>query len=307
MPDFNKKREYLIFIMKRLGFPEDAAKDILDAYDKIAKDEVSARWFSCLIAQYDRSAVCGFDAMLDHIKVLGEGLGIHEYTSSMMFVLCLSEKLLERYKEQGISEEIFYNSMADIYYKLIECRLIYGINGSFVSPWFIGFFEMTRFALGRLQFEILKTDEDFQIGGITVEKGSDVINMHIPRTGTRLDREEVLEAYKMAAETFADSFGDKPIIFTCFSWLLYPWNLEVLRKDSNLAMFIKDFKIVTTGEYDDYEEVWRLFDCKYNGNVNELPRDSSFRRAYAERIEKNEKLGWGKGYFIYSDGKIINK
>ena len=87
--------------------------------------------------------------------------------------------------------------------------------------------------------------------------------------------------------------------FTCHSWLLYPWNLEVLGPGSNLAAFIGDFEIVESADYENYQEVWRLFDCHYTGSAANLPADSSLRRAYADRIAKGEPIGYGRGFFRY--------
>jgi hypothetical protein len=37
----------------------------------------------------------------------------------------------------------------------------------------------------------------------------------------------------------------------------------------------------------------------YKGNVDELPQDTSLRRAYAEWIRNGEPTGWGYGVFVY--------
>ena len=52
-------------------------------------------------------------------------------------------------------------------------------------------------------------------------------------------------------------------------------------------------------EYDNYNQVWRLFDKKYEGDVDLLPQDSSFRRAYADWIRKGIKTGCGYGVYIW--------
>jgi hypothetical protein len=218
----------------------------------------------------------------------------------------MAQKLRSRYAERGFSEHLFYNSMMDLRYKLEECRLVYGVVGSFVCKWFRRFFDLSRFALGRLQFETVETKENYILFGKTVLAGSPAINVHIPRTGTRLDRDEVLASYCLAEDFFNPLFSDGPILFTCNSWLLDPWNETVLKPESNLARFAKDFIIVKSGLYENYDEAWRLFDCKFNGDVTELPQDSSLRRAYARRIGNGEKMGWGIGLFLFQNGKVIH-
>lgn len=307
MVELEKRKTYLQDLMTQLVFPLDAQKTFIDAFDCILGDKTAAAWFSCLLQQYDDSECCSYKQMLTEVKAMGKALKIHEYTVSLLLFLCMAEKLRCRYIEREIDESIYDNSILDLRYKLEECRLVYGVNGSFVASWFHKFFDLTRFALGRLQFEMTVTKEPYQISGIELPAGSKAINVHIPRTGTKLAHQDVLKSYHMAAKLFADEFKSQPTVFTCYSWLLDPWNLTVLLPGSNLAAFINDFKTVDTGNYDGYGELWRLFDCLCTEDLSSLPRDSSLRCAYADRIERGDPIAWGRGIFIYQDGKILNK
>ncbi len=306
MLDLIEQKNYIQDLMCKLNFPSEAQKTFVDAFERILGDKTASAWFTCLLQQYDESEHCSYKQMIIDVGALGKALNIHQYTISLLMYLCMAEKLRCRYIEREIDESIYFNSMLDLRYKLEECRLVHGINGSFVASWFSKFFELIRFALGRLQFEITTTKDEFIVDNVILPAGSKAINVHIPRTGTKLDHKDVLEAYRLAAEMFADEFDSQPVLFTCYSWLLDPWNLKILSPSSNLAAFCNDFKIVESGNYNGYGEVWRLFDCHYTGNVSDLPRDSSLRRAYADRIERGEPIGWGRGMFIYRDGKIFN-
>ena len=66
---------------------------------------------------------------------------------------------------------------------------------------------------------------------------------------------------------------------------------------------MNDYDIVSSGEYSNYNEVWRLFDKNYDGDPSHLPTDSSLRRAYAELISRGERTGWGKGVFAFKTMK----
>lgn len=298
--------EHVHKFMTQLDFPGDAQETFLNALNCISEDSAAAKQFGDILKLYTKSENCDFRRMLDEVKVIGERLNIHEYTISLLMYLCMAETLRKRYLERAVPESVFFNSMMDLRYKLEECRLVHGINGSFVAYWFYRFFNLTRFALGRLQFELVETKDDYLVGGFAIPAGSKAINVHIPRTGTRLLHNDVLDAYKMAADMFAVEFGGKPIVFTCNSWLLDPWNLTVLSPESNLAAFCNDYKIVDTGHYDGYGEIWRLFDCQYTGDPAKLPCDSSLRSAYVERISCGEPIGWGRGLFIYQNDEIIH-
>lgn len=287
----------IVDLMHRLSFPDDSIVAISDAADKIRNDSDLAAIFESLIKSYDESEHCDYLKLFTDMNSLSQKLDIHEYTGAMILLLAMCDGLKRRYDERGISEEIFYNTMADLKYKCEECRLLYGISGTFVAPWYPGFFNLERFALGRLQFEISKLGCDYQCDGVTLTQDSDAIFIHIPRTGTRLDRGEVLESYRRAKEFYKDRFNGSPIVFACHSWLLYPWNESILSPSSNLYAFYKDFKILTQGDNPNHDDVWRLFDCVFTGDATNLPRDSSLRRAYADRIARGEPTGWGFGIF----------
>ena len=282
--------------MAECDYPKEATADILSAFDKLyafCHDELFA-----LVTEYDRSYDIDYLAALDSMKELSLRAGIHEYTGALLLFLCYTRALRVYYREAGISEKIFLDSMLDLRYKLDECLCVYGIAGSFVAKWFPGFFKLERFAFGRLQFEIIPFGAEYDLHGVHLTPESRVLNVHIPRTGERLDRESVVESYKLAADFYRHSLGDV-IVFTCSSWLLFPRHKQMLKKGSNLELFMSDYEIISSGEYASYGEVWRLFDTMYDGNVDHLPTDTSLRRAYADLIRRGEKTGWGRGLFIF--------
>ena len=289
-------RKYLEEFMQECDYIKDDISELLSAYDKLKSscpDDLSA-----LISEYNEGYNINYELALSRMKMLSENAGIHEYTGELLLFLCYTGRLREYYKEAGISDEIFLASVLDLKYKLDECKCVYGIKGSFVAKWFSGFFDLTRFALGRLQFEIVDLGREYEKGGVKLEPDSKVINVHIPRTGTPLDRESTLKSYRLASEFFAPILGDTPV-FVCSSWLLFPRHREMLKSDSNILAFMNDYDLVSSGEYANYNEVWRLFDTMYDGAVSHLPDDTSLRRAYVDLITRGEKTGWGRGIFVY--------
>lgn len=286
--------------MEKIQFPSDAIEEFLLAFDKVNSPE-----FNALLACYIRDTNCNYGEMLETAEKIGKTFKIHKYTMHTLLLLCLAPKLYERYEEEGLSENLFYHTLKDLTYKLNECRLIYGINGTFVADWFRHHFKMELFALGRLQFERFKTRYEYVYEGKTMPVGTRLINIHIPRTETPLDHDEVLKSYKMAEEMFSDEFGGEPLTFLCDSWLLDPHIPSFLKPTSNLTQFQNDFTIVFTGESREYSALWTVFDRIYNGDVSVLPADTSLRRAYINRIKNNEPFYYGHGLFRYKNGKII--
>ena len=203
-------------LMQRLTFPIEAQTELLSKLDLILQTPKYANAFLAVLDIYNKDRF-NFDTILRKTKSLAKKVGICEYTAYMLLFVCLAPKLYERYKQNGISDEIFYNTMLDLKYKLEECRLIYSKVGTFVETWLTGLFEMKIFGIGRLQYKIAKTDFDCDVDGLHIPKGTKAICVHIPRTGTKLEHTLVLESYKMAAEFFADQL-DGRIIFICTSW-----------------------------------------------------------------------------------------
>ena len=291
-------REYLDGFMTEYAYPTEAKAVLLSAFDKLmgaCADEMYS-----LLSDYERSYEIDYTEAINRIRELCARVGVHRYTGELLLFLCYTRALFRYYAEAGLSEEIYRNTVLDLRYKLDECKCVYGIYGSFVAYWFSGFFKLERFALGRLQFEIIPLGVDYEKDGVHFAKDSKVINVHIPRSGIRLDRESTSLSYRLAAEFFRPSIGDN-IAFVCNSWLLFSEHLKMLSDGANLRSFIKDYDLISSGEYKDYSEVWRLFDTMYDGDPERLPCDTSLRRAYVDLIKRGERTGWGRGIFVYNE------
>ncbi len=298
-------RETLKETMEKISFPEDAKSTFFEALDTFLNNPTTKEEFFSLLNEYEKDINCNYEAMLEKVASLGEGLGIHKYTSHMLLFLCMAEKLKQRYIDRGLDLELCYNTLCDLRYKLNECRIIHGIDGTFVAPWHKKIFNLSLFALGRLQFEYFSTHYEYNFKGKIYPKGTKVVNMHIPRTGGSLNHEEVLESYKLAEQMYKNKFGDEPLLFYCDSYLLDPWIPTVLSPTSNLTAFQNDFQIVKLGESFEYSGLWPIFACIYNGDISALPNDTTLRRAYIERIKENKPFYYGHGLFFYKNGEIL--
>lgn len=292
-------RSRAIYYMEGLDFPADAVADLAAAYDKIAANEACFATLCRLVSAYEQTqSDWHFTPVLEECREMFRQAGIENSVGFLLFYLCLADGLLSHYRARGIDEQIFWGSLADLRYKLIEGRLIFGVNGIYHERWTSGFFKVQLFELGRLQFELTTLQDPYTCAGKALPAGTKAINIHIPRTGKPLFHDEVVAAYARAKDFFAAEFVGVPTVFTCHSWLLDPWNLTVLSAQSNLRAFCADFEIVKVGSYADYSQVWRLFDCNYNGDPDALPQDSSLRRAYAARIKRGEPTGYARGIFL---------
>lgn len=286
-------RNYLNDFMTKWEYTSEDKAFLLEAYDKICANSEAKAEFDRILGVYESNIKCDqYKEILEPAQKAGYLANVHKYTSGLLIYMCMTKHLKKLYEERGINDQIFYDSMLDLRYKLEECKVVRGMVGSFVAWWFPGFFDLTRFALGRLQFEVVKFGHNYDKNGIKLTPESKVINVHIPRTGTPMDKESCDAAYAQAREFFKEEAGEN-CPFICHSWLLFPEHENILPKHTNVYRFFSEFDVFESGE-NEGDDLWRLFDTE-DRNPNRLPTDSSLRRNYVEHMKKGGKLGWGLG------------
>ncbi|MBQ9773034.1 MAG: DUF5596 domain-containing protein [Clostridia bacterium] len=293
-------RGWLESFFAEFDFAARDCRDLLVAYDAVVKDPASAAEWQDMMERYDRDLHCDFGELRARAAALAPRVCMHAYTMKLLLFVCLARRARDYYREAGLADALWHDTMMDLKYKMEECREVYGICGSFTQTWFDGFFELKRFALGRLQFEVINFGHTYEKNGKRLMPDSRVINVHIARTGTPLDEKSCDEAFARAASFFAKDLGDTPVAFVCHSWLLYPEHESMLPAHSNVLGFQRRFTLVENGVYgDDHPELWRLFDRPFTGDFDVLPYDSSLRRAYVDHLKAGGKTGWGFGVFFY--------
>ena len=292
-------KNYLNDFLVSFEYPDESRPVLLEAYDKISANSEAFAIFDNLMSEYDKSYNIDYKNALETMKNVSAIAGVHEYTGALLLFICYSKRLKQYYIDAGLDLEIYKTSLLDLKYKIFECHGMYGIWGAFVAHWFPGFFFLDRFGFGKLEFEIIKFNDEYEKDGIKLTKDSRVINVHIPRTGGRLDEESRKRSYAMAAEFFAPRLGGEPIVFVCSSWLLFPKHYEIMKPDSNLYAFMKDYDVFKSGYYDSYKETWRLFLTPYTDDHSKLPNNTSLCREYIKLLDSGEKTGWGRGVYVY--------
>jgi hypothetical protein len=286
-------REYIQEFFTRFAYPCDSAETLLNAYEKLEKDAGFLR----LIKEYETQGInCDFDGAFLALKEIANSVRVHEYSAVLLYFICLSKHLKTLYAKMEMDESVWENTVFDLKYKMVECQDVYGVCGTFVGAWFVRFFKLERFAFGKLQFEIVPFETNYDGDGLCLTPESKVLNVHIPRTGGRLEHDGVLVSYSAAKAFFEKYFRFSVPAFVCRSWLLAPWHKEILAPTANLSKFLSDFEIIEYHEYPDYEQLWRLFDCNVKETkIDDLPQNSSLRRAYVERMRRGEPIGYGVG------------
>ena len=109
--------------------------------------------------------------------------GVPMEALGMIAVLCMTEHLKRRYLERELPMEVFWKSMDDIRCKLFECQNRYGYWGNLAWHWYGRFFDLTRFGLGRLQFEPAFVSTTLETPNRTLHAGELVIKMTLHSSG----------------------------------------------------------------------------------------------------------------------------
>lgn len=296
-----KNYNHALLVMEKHDYPAEAREVLIRTEEKILADEKANKIYEAMYRAYwlkNRN----FGDFGDKVEALAELIGEHKYTVNFVLLLNCTKPLLAKYRKEKIDEEIYWRSVLDLKSKMIECKENYDIWGTFVEGWFKGFYELNRFALGRLQFENSDFWCDMYIkNGVELYDSDFVVGMHIPSNQGPLTYEARLDAYRRAHAFFKDKFKDPRYgIFCCNSWLLYPDNINILPEKSNISDFLLDFEPLEIKWTYDFSDQWRVFGVKNDRKpLDELPQNTSMQRAYVEWFKKGKKSGHAYGIVIY--------
>lgn len=124
-------------LCEKLDFPQEAITTFENTLHKISCDKYLAALFYQAMDDYLVGDGVSHCAMLSEIT---EKTGIHIYTVHMTFLLACARPLRYVYKHKNFSDELYFDTMSDLKYKLFECKKMYNIWGTFVFSWFRRFF-----------------------------------------------------------------------------------------------------------------------------------------------------------------------
>lgn len=301
--------EFYKTLIKKLELSEDAEKEFTNVV-KLADENLQfGRDLDKFVMRFMFPKAHDIRRFLEKLSPIATKYSVNENTLQFVFLLLSAETLYKRYVKQGIPDAIFYDTIKDLKYKLDECIECKGYYGTFVPHWFEGFYRLERFGLGRFQYEHTDTDKEIITpSGIKIKKGTKVLFLHIPSSGVPLTDEVRMDSYKRAYEFYKDTSFVKNgrIIFVCHSWLLYKEHCKFLPENSNILKFMKDFCIYDGYISDTKEDLWRIFGKEDKLPYNELPEDTSLKRAYKKWLLEGGSVGGGVGVIVFDGEKIIN-
>lgn len=300
-------REFILDFMKEDNYPEEAVAEF-DRVIGVLKDKGKEPLMDRLREKYIASEDKGLGYYVEQMDALAEETNISTYTLQEVFIVSCMDELHDRYAAAGIEDEIYRQGAADLTAKLLECKEVKGVWGTFVCTWNGGMFSMNRFALGRFQYE--KSDwpyERYEKNGIVIEKGEPLYYIHIPSLPVPLTDEVRYDSYRKAYDFLIRRRGlSGPLKCRCCSWLMYKEMQNFLPPTSNILKFQRDFDIVYSNDTEKFGDAWRVFGHWADGDVKDYPQDTSLRKAYAQRLLSGKPAGNGTGVLIFDGEKLLN-
>lgn len=284
-------------------YPAAAAERLCTACDTIYSNRNASALMEENRQLLQQNAFCCQAEELERLNKIAELTEIHPYTVHLVFYIICSQYIQVQYAKRGLPLELWHNAMLDLKWKLFETKQVYGIWGVHCGDWFRPFFTMERFALGRLQFELVPSLIDCENGYHVVKTADSVINVHIPSSGP-LVYEEVLDAYSQAACFFGSHFTGPAIPFQCETWLLYP-RINRLLRDGNLKRFTADYDVRMAGIDPRQDDRWRVFHVPNSTPIAEYEERTSLQQNLKAWLLEGNVMGIGVGCFFYENGRVL--
>ncbi len=294
--------EQFVSMLESFEYTATEIENLTDSYERMMKSAAVRADIEELICAYKDKGELNVSALKELAVRAADAVGIHEYSARLVCFLVLVPYSRPYFDAEGLSYDEWYNSMIDLKWKLRECIAVYGIYGTFVD-WFRDFYFARRVTFGRLQFNLTKVPQDFDMGSISVKKDDLALTVHIPTdTRTPFNAENRLASYKRAEKYFAKFFDGKPVLFACATWLFNPAHEQILPESSNIRSFMSEFTMDDATQKEGIDNVWRIFNVRpYDGNPDALPETTSMMRAYKKHLKEGGTIYSKWGYMYLSE------
>ena len=290
-------KEQMTDLMATIQLPEEGIRQLLDAREQLEKE---GHWDVIVQTAEQVMTADGELSVLTKTLAETEGreetFGVNRYLLDALMLFCCWEEVKMRYEKQGLPMDVFDKSLK---WKMLECYEIHGVYGNFVGHWYDGFFNLTRFGLGRLQFELrpFEGKEDCEVDGVQIHPGDTVINMHIPSAGP-MKPELLDDAFARAEVFFKEHFPKDYTVFGVESWLIDPDLVRIL-PEGNMKAYADRFHLVAAEKSETiFPDGWRVFGAEWKKKPEELPRKTGLQRVIADYLQQGGKLGSGYGIFV---------
>lgn len=245
--------------MRQIAMPPEAWESILGADSNIPREKEEELCARLCDPQGYESAYTELSKLL---KADRDGFAM------LAVMLRAAERSRRMYRERGISEQIYIDTMGCFSRFVREYRECFGRYGFDRGFWTGRQLSLSLFRLGTLEFETN--------GGVHIPSDADL-------------SEEALDASFAMARAFFPG-----VAFCCDSWLLSPALGELLPPSSRINRFRERFEIERVDEKNDGYKFWVF--KNQNLSAEEFPEDTSLQRAVKRRVLAGGSIGAAFGY-----------
>lgn len=293
--DMKEIRAELAAFIRRFDYGDQAEAAILKNFDILMTDTESAEALFAHIEAY-KSRAFDFEALEADLRRGAQTCNVSEYESRLAFYLSLLPYSEPYYRDAGLDGTVWYDSLLDFKWKMLECVDIHGVCGIFTT-WMGKWFTAERAAFGRLEFDLNTAKTDYRSGSVEIKAGDPVVAVHIPsRSRYPFSRQSCRESYRQAYEYYGKRLGT-PLVFSCCSWMVWSENSRLLDEGSRIREFAADYDVSV--DYDGSGHLWRIFGNADISDIASLPEDTGLQRIYKAYMLEHGSIGNGQGYFCY--------
>ncbi len=107
------RTEYLKHFTEQFAYPAEARDSLLRDYAAVCGDEAENARLEACIAAYEADGPFDYDAALETTKSIAGAVGVSPYAVDLLLFIFLSAHLRERYRQRGVADEIWRDSMLD--------------------------------------------------------------------------------------------------------------------------------------------------------------------------------------------------
>lgn len=291
----NQIRQYC----EHYGF-ESAVTDHLDAaWQQLTANSAAYAVFLDQIEVYKKDMSFDYHPVFDRLHTLEEQTGIHSYTIDLLYLIAMMPLLKAHYIERGYPLRYLDCFASNLKSYIRDCQNTYDVCGTYIGWWLIAFFKLKLFSIGRLQYKPKVFLKDRGNEQFPLKEGQPYLDVHVPPDGP-LTPELCHASYAEAAEFFRQHFGYTEVIICASSWLLSPDLEDMLPARSNILAWAHDYTLLEVHIDENYHSLHFIFDIpSLPEDLNDLPDDSSLRRAVKAHLMAGNKLKTGFGAFRY--------
>ncbi len=283
-------------LCQRYGFHPDACAFLDDAYKKLEAAPESLKVFEEQVEVYRQDHLFAHMPVLERLHSLAREVGLHQDTLDLLYMIRLLPILQELYKKEGLDDDMFFGFVKNIQASQGGGKEFYGLSTAW---WFMDFYKLKLFTIGRLQYRYRRIKEDTPWCGRVLKANTYYIDVHIPGGGPLLP-ELCQDSYDRAAAYFRRRYQLDEVIFGCYSWLLSPDLDDILPPTSNILAFGHQYTLAEAVPDTEYSHLTFAFGVRgVPEDLNALPEKTSLHRVLKPWLLKGNILRLGKGYFIH--------